>query len=134
MGRPESKFRQEFNLLAKPLDPHSVENLVGASMPDVNIVTGWVELKRADGWPVRLTTPLRLDHYTDGQREWLLDRWNAGGGAWLCLKVRSEYFAWDAPAAQKVGFLTRKELIACATHYSPVKPTSAQLCSWFPKR
>lgn len=127
----EGDFRGTFILLTRPLDPWPVENIADTGTPDVWISTGGVELKTMREWPVRDRTPLRLDHYTQVQRDRLLNRWNAGGGAWLCLKVRVDWFVFDGPAAQQVGFLTRTELIHTATHHFPKKPDSASLCACF---
>ena len=127
----EADFRRDFVFLTRGLDAHPIENLLKAGIPDVNLVTGWVELKWLREWPARATTIVRLDHYTDTQRQWLLTRWQAGGGAWLVLRCRQEWFCWTAPAAQRVGFLTRTELEMCATHHVDKKPTPDQLCSWF---
>lgn len=69
-----------------------VENMVGSGLPDVNYciasVEGWIELKSVEAWPVRVTTPVQIDHYTDQQRRWALHRTMVGGRVfWL---VRSE--------------------------------------------
>jgi hypothetical protein len=127
----EKDMRHTFIKLAAPLDPKPIENIVGIGTPDVWIVPGAVELKWAREWPARERTALKLDHYTNAQREWLIQRWNAGGGAWLLLQVRTWWLCFDAPAAQKVGFLTKAELVEASSHRSFVKPTTEQLCSWF---
>lgn len=130
----ENEFRGTFILLTKPLDPWPVENIADTGTPDVWLSTGGVELKTKREWPVRERTQFKLDHYTQVQRGRLLARWVAGGGAWLCLKVRENWFIFDGPAAQRVGFLTRAELIATATHYFPKKPDSASLCACFQRK
>jgi hypothetical protein len=131
-GLSEKDFSREFVLLTKKLHPVRIENaLTTLGLPDLNISTGWIELKWHKTWPAKESTPLRLPHYTDEQRNWLMKRWNAGGKAWLALKVRSEWFNCEAPAAQRVGHLTHQELIETATAYFPVKPTSEQLCEVF---
>lgn len=127
----EADLRREFIKLTKPLDPRAIENIVGIGDPDICFVPGVCELKWARAWPVRNTTPLRLDHYTDVQRDRLLTRWNAGGGSWLVLTVRSIWLCYTGVAAQRVGFLTKQELIDTATNYSATKPDSVTLCSWF---
>lgn len=128
----EKTFAREFCLLTKKLHPVRVENaLTTLGLPDVNIVSGWVELKWAKEWPKKETTPFRLPHYTDEQRAWLMRRFQAGGGAWLALQVRTEWFVFDGEQAQHVGRLTKEELIVCANAYFPTKPTSDDLCKVF---
>lgn len=119
--------------LMAPLDPHRIENLITAEkgMPDVEYVGGWAELKwiaRSD-WPKRARTVVRLDHYTDEQRNFLLRRWNFGEAAWLILQSGEEWFFWNAPAAQAVGTLTREQLQETATYYFKTKPTADQVCT-----
>lgn len=127
----ESDFRREFVPMCRALHAQPIENMLAAGTPDVSLATGWVELKWLREWPARASTIVRLDHYTEEQRQWLLDHWQAGGGAWLVLKCRQEWFCWDAQAAQMVGFLTYGKLIETATKYVDKKPTAEQLCSWF---
>jgi hypothetical protein len=69
-----------------------------------------MELKVLPSWPKRTSTPVRIDHYSDHQRDWMMRRWNAGEWAGLCLRVRKDWFVWSAPNAQRVGFLTKQEL------------------------
>lgn len=128
----ESDLRREFIRLTKPLDPWAIENMIGIGTPDVQISTGhWVELKWLRTFPARSSTPVRLPHYTDIQRSTLLRRYEAGGKIGLLLTCRTEWFFFDAVAAQKVGFLTKQELIDTATHYASRKPSSEELCGWF---
>lgn len=128
----EKDFARDFCLLTKSLHPVRIENaLATPGLPDVSIAPGFVELKWARAWPKKHTTPLRIDHYTDDQRHWLLRRAAAGGGAWLALKVRSEWFIFCADSAQQVGFLTRQELTEQADAYFPVKPSAEELCRVF---
>lgn len=128
----EKDFARDFCLLTKSLHPVRIENaLTTLGLPDVNMAPGWCELKWSRSWPKKETTPLRLDHYTDEQRLWLRKRAAAGGNAWLALKVRSEWFIFDAAGAQEVGNLTRAELMEAAIAYWPAKPTAEELCRVF---
>lgn len=131
----EKDFSHAFCALVKPLDPVRVENLLtgatGLGIPDLNLSTGaWVELKIGKCWPKR-GGPLRLPHFTSEQKRWALRRAAAGGDVFLALKVRSEWFIFDADGMQEVGNLTKEELIEASRHYFPVKPTSEQLCACF---
>lgn len=131
----EAAFRREFNQVIAPLDPVSVENLLtgktGIGTPDVNHTYGWVELKWLRSYPKRETTPVRIDHYTDEQRSWLLRRYMADGGAWLVLKIRTDWYLFNALQAQKVGFLTKSEMQETADCYFDKKPSSSALCLAF---
>jgi hypothetical protein len=118
----EKTMAATFVLLTKALDPRRVENMLSIGTPDVNLTTGWVELKWCRSWPAS-GGPLRLDHFTDEQRRWLQRRWDAGGGAWLVLQVRQEWFVFNAPECHQVGHLTHDELIACASAYFQQKPS-----------
>lgn len=127
----ESDFRGTFCKLAAPLDPVPIENLLtgetGVGMPDVEFIGGWAELKWKSEWPKRPRTPLRLDHYTQDQRDWLMRRWERGERTFLVLQIGQEWFFFSAPAAQRVGYLTRQELRDNATVYFAKKPTSDQV-------
>jgi hypothetical protein len=89
-------------LLAAGLDPVRVENGLGRGTPDVNIVTGWVELKYRAAWPKRAWTPVVFPKYESHQAAWLTRRWAAGGGAWLLGGVRDLAFLWVASDALAV--------------------------------
>lgn len=119
--------------LMSPLDPHRIENLITSEkgMPDVEYLGGWCELKWIDKskWPKRAPTVVKLEHYTDEQRAWLLRRWYFGEAAWLILQSGEEWFFWNAPAAQAVGTLTRQQLIDTCTYYHETKPSPEVVCS-----
>jgi len=89
-----------------------IENVVLSGDPDVNgCVDGtecWIELKVLDAWPKRKTTPVRIDHYTKHQRQWAIDRTQAGGKCFLFVRVIDEYFLFTGlKAAMFVGDLTK---------------------------
>lgn len=119
--------------LIQSLDPHRIENLIAAEagMPDVEHRYGWIELKwlSRDKWPKRANTIVRIDHYTDLQREFLLKRWQMGEACWLVLQSGEEWFFWDAPAAQDVGKQTRQEMLDKATFYYKHKPSAPVACT-----
>jgi hypothetical protein len=94
----------------RPLNAVSIENGCGTGTPDVNFVEGWVELKSVDRWPPR-GGPLRVEHFTEYQKVWLLRRRRAGGQAFLLLKVGKDWLLFDGwVAAQELGHRTREEL------------------------
>lgn len=97
------------------LDAHPVENPVHPGFPDVEFIGGTMELKKVDNWPARPDTPLRLDHYTQGQRVWHTRRWTKGGNVTVLVQVSVEYllFAGDV-AATVLGHTNQRELRAHA--------------------
>jgi len=104
-----------------------VENPVGPGTPDVNwcgrnratgeVSTGWVELKYLEAWPKRASTLVRIKHYTQQQRDWLLLRHAAGGRVALLLQVRREYLLFKGAACQEVGGLRRYDLLSLASDH-----------------
>jgi len=113
-------------------DPQAVENSANPGCPDVECLRGWLELKYAPCWPKQNDTPLRLPKYKQHQRNWLRRRWNAGGGAWLLLRVGSrgvvENLLFDGLTAHEfVGRVPRDELIERALLHSYGKIAVADL-------
>lgn len=113
-------------------DPQAVENATNPGCPDVECLRGWIELKYAPAWPKRADTPVRIDHYTQQQRNFLRRRWNAGGGAWLLFRVGSrgkvENILFDGLTAHEfVGRVPRAELIERALLHSYGKLAIADL-------
>jgi hypothetical protein len=129
---PEQEMWDALRPLLKGLDPVRVENpLVGAGTPDVNIVTGWIELKYAKDWPLR-GGPLRVKHFTPQQRGWLERRYKAGGRAWLLLKVGDNewllFLGWVA--ARSLGFEPKEVLYKLCVARWTRKPTSGEIQLW----
>ena len=93
-------------LLAAKLDPVRVENPIHPGTPDVNLCDGrWIELKCIPGWPVRVTTVVRIPHFTPQQRVFLYRRWRyAPGSTLLLLEVMSErqWLLFDGDVAAKI--------------------------------
>lgn len=103
------------------LDAMSVENGAHPGTPDVNHLYGWMELKYLKAWPVRPTTPVRVDHFVPGQRGWIGRRVRAtrkAGGSecvHVLLKVGREWLLFDGEwAALFLGEKTKGELIEAA--------------------
>lgn len=82
-----------------------VENRVKRDTPDLYVNwpghCGWVELKVLDDFPVRTATPVRIPHWTNGQRYWALRHAVHGGKTWLLLQVGDELFVVDAARAAR---------------------------------
>jgi len=116
--------------LLKGLDPVRVENPVGPGTPDVNYTGGWIELKYADRWPPQ-GGPLRVDHFTKGQRAWIVRRRKAGGRAWVLLKVgEAEWLLFEGiTAALYLGDSTRERLYEIAAARWTRRPEKQEICS-----
>jgi len=128
----EKLFAREFVQLTKPLHPVRIENaLLTPGLPDVSLSVGFCELKWLRSYPKRETTPVRIEHYTDDQRNWLMKRYRAGGGAWLCLKVRTDWYIFNALQAQRVGNVSKSELQSSADCYFSSRPSTETLCLAF---
>jgi hypothetical protein len=74
-------------MLGLGLDPRRVENVVGPGHPDVDYSHGNIELKALDAFPKFAHTPIKIRHFTGEQAGWLGQRWEAGGNAWLLVRV-----------------------------------------------
>lgn len=94
----------------------AVENPACPGTPDVYYMHGWVELKEADEWPVRPSTPLRLKHFTKQQRLWARTHILKGGVSTVLLKVgKLEWFLLDGLiAADRLGNMTREEILSAS--------------------
>lgn len=99
-----------------------VENRVKKDTPDLYFATthgqalrprplqGWIELKVLDKFPARATTPVKIPHWTTGQRYWALRHRQHGGMTWLVVKVGESVYVFDAAeAAGSIGTWTAKE-------------------------
>jgi hypothetical protein len=74
-------------------------------------IEGWIELKAVRKAPVRATTIVRCDHYTQEQRVWLSERKKAGGRVHLLVKVERTYFLFSSPESfEKFGKCTMASL------------------------
>ena len=85
-----------------------VENRVKKDTPDLYIsvratpctddrpLTGWIELKCLDAFPVKAATTVKLPHWTNGQRYWAIRHRTCGGNTWLVVQVGDEVFVFNA--------------------------------------
>jgi len=88
-----------------------VENRVKKDTPDLYFSTkaspatddrplsGWIELKCLDAFPVKATTTVKLPHWTTGQRYWAIRHRTCGGNTWLVVQVGDEVFVFNAVEA-----------------------------------
>jgi len=138
----EANLRKTFVRLMNDVGQHpqSIEVLYKGSVPDQNIVEGWVELKVRKAWPKRSTTGVRLADMPRVARQcsWLYTRWQRGGGAWLLLVVGSEwvlltgeqaYRAWALPVLTggSLKCLVRANLVARAAGHWYGRPSGVDL-------
>lgn len=102
--------------------------MVGPGTPDVNITTGWIELKKLDGWPAKDETPLRVPTYTPQQKIWALKRARAGGRVWMLIQVGKDFVLLDGVVAANVlGSSTRQQLIDAAIAFWPNRLNEQEL-------
>jgi hypothetical protein len=102
----------------------SHEDKYSTGIPDLdycfNSAAGWCELKIIREWPKKADTNLHgaLKHLTNDQCNWLKKRRNAGGRAFILLKVMStkEYLLFDGKDARKLKGCTQLE--ACGLSLS----------------
>lgn len=84
-----------------------VENRVKKDTPDLYIAArpetgktlrGWVELKVLDRFPARASTPVKINHWTTGQRYWALRHSKHGGQTWVVVAVEDvgKVYVFDA--------------------------------------
>ena len=87
-----------------------VENRVKKDTPDLYLAAhwaldgaraplrGWVELKVLDRFPARASTPVKINHWTTGQRYWALRHAKHGGMTWVVVAVEDvgQVYVFDA--------------------------------------
>jgi hypothetical protein len=116
MRLPEQKLYDWFRRTIGPAAfVERVENRVKRDTPDLYIaevtraMRGWVELKVLPEWPRRATTPVRLEHWTTGQRYWANRHSLHGGQGWLVVQVQEEVYVFNAATAAISMDWTRAE-------------------------
>lgn len=96
-----------------------VENILNDGHPDVEYCylgeAGVIELKQRREWPKRVSTIVRLQHYTKEQQNDLKDRILAGGRVALLLQVAEDYLLFTDARVLIVGKVIRAELERAAT-------------------
>lgn len=83
-----------------------VENIVASGMPDVNFCyqgqETWVEIKVIQR-PARETSLLRIDHFTDIQRQFIARRVSAGGRVCLLLVIDGQFVLFGGSRCLLLG-------------------------------
>lgn len=94
-----------------------VENRVKKDTPDLYLAAseratrrparlgGWVELKVLDRFPARAATPVKIAHWTTGQRYWAIRNRQHGVTTWLVVAVEAvdKVFVFDAAELATTG-------------------------------
>lgn len=95
------------------LDPHRIESSTRSGIPDVNITTGWIELKYVPRAPQRPESKVRLPGFSAEQKQWLSNRSKAGGRCWVLVKVEKVgFFIFEGLVAAKyLGNLSVREML-----------------------
>jgi hypothetical protein len=107
----ETTMRRNLIRLLRHLDARSMESAISIGVPDINYCCGWIELKYVARLPVRQGTLVRIPHYTQEQRIWLLRRYRVSRNAFLLVQVDKHVFlGYGGERASVVGNLTSSEL------------------------
>lgn len=85
--KPEQQMWVALRPYMVHLHPVRIESHMRAGVADVNYTHGWMELKQLASWPKRAKTSVKVDHFTEEQRNFLTARCRAGGRAYLMLRV-----------------------------------------------
>lgn len=100
------------------LDPIRVENPAYPGTPDINYLHGWIEVKVVKKWPKDETAVVLVPHFTPQQRVWLRRRTEAGGEAYMLLKIGQSWLLFDGKtAAEIVGRAPRNQLLSSAIQH-----------------
>lgn len=97
-----------------------IENLLSEGVPDFTYafrgskVTGWIELKVEDKWPVRPGTPLRLKRFTPAQNLFLRSFGASGSHCWVLLRVEKDFLLFDYSVIHRLGKADKTELYQIA--------------------
>lgn len=116
------------HFIAAELDPHRIESSTKSGIPDVNIVSGWIELKYIPRVPVRPDSKVRFPGFSIEQRNWLVKRSRSGGLCWVLVKVEKVgFFVFDGGyAGKRLGDLSVNEMMANC-EWSGANPPSAEI-------
>ncbi len=94
-------------------DAQRHEEKFASGIPDVSFgaagVGGWIELKVLPKWPA-LDKPVKIEHLTPQQKNWLWLRGNAAGRCWLLLKIQKEWLLFDHQTQRDIGKMTQMDM------------------------
>lgn len=110
----EAGLRKKVIEMLASMDAVPVENGARPGTPDVNITTGWIELKKMEKWPARDTTALRVEHFSPQQKIWIARRERAGGRVWVLLQVGTDYLLLKGGVAVNLLGSSPKEVLEAA--------------------
>jgi len=100
-----------------------IENLFDAGIPDIYFTTtdkgtmGWIELKYAHDWPKRKTTPMKFEHFTPEQKNWIREHGSVGGNIFVFIQVKRDYLLFDWTAHSFLGTVPKSELFDRCLYY-----------------
>jgi len=124
----EAGLRSKVLEILKPMDAVPVENGARPGTPDVNITTGWIELKKVEAWPKREDTLLRVDHFSPQQKIWIARRERAQGRVWVLLQVGTDYLLLKGgDAVNLLGSSPKDTLMQAAIAHWPKRLNGEEL-------
>jgi hypothetical protein len=84
------------------------------------VIRGELELKHSPDFPKKDATPVRLRHFTDEQRLFLISRGETGGYCWVLWQIKRDYFLFDHTVVWQLGDLPKQGLLDHAyRHWTP---------------
>jgi len=93
------------------------EEEFNSGIPDLSfsldpIVNGWIELKTIHTWPKKEDSKVRVPHFHDRQKEWMIQRGAAGQNCFFLLEVaENELLLFDHKKIHLINHLTKDEMI-----------------------
>jgi hypothetical protein len=92
---PEQQMWEGLRPVFQSMQLHPVR-VEQESLPDVNYVGGWVELKHLEQWPIR-DIPVRIPKLEERKTQvaWMAKRWESQGLVFLLLRVGRELLLFD---------------------------------------
>jgi hypothetical protein len=108
-GQAESKLRTKVVKGLSTLKAFPVENSAHIGTPDIYFSEGWIEIKVVKEFPKKETTPIRIDHFTATQREFLERHYRLKKNSFLFVQVEENFFLFDGfTASKEIGTLTKQ--------------------------
>ena len=68
--------------------------------------SGWVELKYTSEYPKRDSTPIRLEHFTLEQKDWLRSRGALGCQCCVLWQINKDYYVFSWRHVYSLGSMT----------------------------